>query len=83
MQLLIDCQDADRIKEEKNNQEKENENDAEPQKIGENNEHNHYKQLNSDKPLTDDNDEIIAQAFIFFLAGFETTASTLSFCTYS
>ena len=80
LQLLIDCQDADRIKEEKNNQENQNENDAESHDIGEGNQHNYYKQFNSDIPLTDD--EVIAQAFIFFLAGFETTASTLSYCTY-
>ena len=42
-----------------------------------------YKSLNGkidDSPITDD--EIVAQAWIFFLAGYETTASTLSYCTH-
>ena len=80
MQLLIDCQNAEKIKDsqEKN---QENEIDTEAHHVGGiKEEYKSYKQLHGEKPLTDD--EIIAQAFVFFIAGFETTASTLSFCSY-
>ena len=78
LQLLIDCQDAEKVNNEKNLQKTEI--DAESHYVGGSDEHKYYKQLHSEKPLSDD--EIIAQAWVFFLAGFETTASTLSYCTY-
>ncbi|XP_054154550.1 cytochrome P450 3A11-like [Oppia nitens] len=36
--------------------------------------------LSATKRLTED--EILGQCFIFFIAGYETTATTLAFCTY-
>ena len=77
LQLLMDCQNTDKINEENN--EKENEIDAESHHAGGHEELNYYKQ-SSGKPLTDD--EVIAQAFVFFIAGYETTATTLSYVSY-
>ena len=83
LQLLIDCQNAEKVnkrieKTEKNPQK--NQIDAESHYVGENDQHNYYKQSYNGKLLSDD--EVIAQAFIFFLAGYETTATTLSYSTY-
>ena len=78
LQILIDCQDAEKVNNEKNSQKTEI--DAESHYVGGSDEHKYYKQLHSEKPLSDD--EVIAQAWVFFIAGFETTASTLSYCTY-
>ena len=80
LQLLIDCQHQNRIIK-MNDERNQNENDAESHYMAsnENANHNYYKQSNNE-PLSDD--EVIAQAFIFFLASFQTTTSTLSYCCY-
>ena len=77
LQLLMDCQSTDKVNQEDN--EKDNEIDAESHHIGGNEQFNYNKQL-SGKTLTDD--EVIAQAFVFFIAGYETTAATLSYISY-
>ena len=77
LQLLIDSQNIDKVNEENN--EKDNKIDAESHHVGGHEELNYYKQ-SSGKPLTDD--EVIAQAFVFFIAGYETTATTLSYVSY-
>ena len=74
--MLIDCQNIDKVNEENN--ENDNEIDAESHHVGGNEELN-YKR-SSGKPLTDD--EMIAQAFVFFIAGYETIATTLSYISY-
>ena len=98
LQLLMDCQDDDQHNDEQHNDEqhndeqhndeqhkddqhneRSNEIDAESHDVIENEEFSDYKQSNS-KRLTDD--EVIAQAFVFFIAGYETTATALSYCSY-
>ena len=78
LQLLIDCQDAERVN--VKNHLQQNYSDAEAHHIGGNQEFNGYEKLSAEKPL--DNDEAIAQAVIFFMIGFETMTTTLSFCSY-
>ena len=76
LQLLMDSQNIDKVNEEN---EKDNDIDEELHKIGGNEQSNYIKQ-SSGKPLTDD--EVIAQALVFFVAGYETTATTLSYISY-
>ncbi|XP_035215013.1 cytochrome P450 3A19-like [Stegodyphus dumicola] len=59
--------------------EKEKEDIAE--NYGEVDQHHVFKEIYSNKSLS--HDELVAQCVIFFLAGYETTASTLSFITYA
>ena len=78
LQHLIDCQDAERVNVKNNFQG--NDSDAEAHHVGGNQEFNCHEKLSDEKPL--DDDEVIAQAVIFFVVGFETMTTTLSFCSY-
>uniref|UniRef100_A0A146M9X5 Cytochrome P450 6a2 n=1 Tax=Lygus hesperus TaxID=30085 RepID=A0A146M9X5_LYGHE len=40
------------------------------------------KELDGDGPYLFDHASLVSNAFVFFLAGFETTASTMSYCMY-
>ena len=73
----MDCQDADKIDEVNNK--KDNDIDAESHHTGGNEEFNPYKQ-SSGKTLAEE--EVIAQAFVFFIAGYETIATALSYISY-
>ncbi|CAG2171744.1 unnamed protein product [Oppiella nova] len=78
LQLLMDVErDRDNSRDENDINESHHVNEGEEELVAE------RKALNislDNKRLTED--EILAQAFVFFLAGFETTATTLTFCTY-
>ena len=71
LQLLIDCHQD---KEETEKNDAESHHDLQDETIDD------LTNKRDDKQLSED--EIIAQVWVFFLAGFETTASTLSYCCY-
>ena len=76
LQLLMDCQSNE-------NNKKEVQLDSESHYLNEEQEESELETLkfhSGKKELTED--EIVAQAWVFFLAGYETTASTLSYCTH-
>ena len=79
LQLLMDCQNINKVNEEDDEKDNDIDIDAESHHNGGNEQFNYVKQSYG-KPLSDD--EVIAQAFVFFIAGYETTASTLSYISY-
>lgn len=75
LQLLMDCQSSD--SNEIDNSESHHINEGED----EINANKQALNINISKKKLEE-DEILAQAWIFFVAGYETTATTLSFCIY-